>query len=54
MKDPWISWKRVHGAFDDRFIFPNFKYQELHNLIYKYSKYKVDETKYFDYFWVDK
>ena len=35
-------------------ILPLFENQKLHDLIYNYGEYKVDETKYFDYFWVDK
>lgn len=35
-------------------IIPLFENQKLHDLIYNYGEFKVDETKYFDYFWVDK
>lgn len=34
-------------------IFPYFKNREVYNVIYGYDNLKVDETGYFDYFWVD-
>jgi hypothetical protein len=34
-------------------VFPYFQNQILHDAIYHYGEYKVDETGFFDYFWVD-
>lgn len=45
-----IHYHEFLNAIDDR-IFPCFQNQELHNAIY--GEYKVDETGFFDYFWVD-
>lgn len=39
---------------DVKVILPLFENQKLHDIIYNYGEYKVDETKYFDYFWADK
>ena len=47
-----IHYHELLDSIDNK-VFPLFKNQELHNLIYKYGDYKVDETGYFDYFWVD-
>ena len=47
-----IHYHEFLDAIDVR-IFPCFKNKELHNVIYNYGEYKVDETGYFDYFWVD-
>ena len=48
-----IHYHEFLNVFDDQAILPLFKNKELHNVIYNYGEYKVDETKYFDYFWVD-
>jgi hypothetical protein len=48
-----IHYHEFLNAIDER-IFPCFQNQELHNAIYNYGEYKVDETGFFDYFWVDK
>lgn len=48
-----IHYHEFLDVFDDKTIIPLFKNKELHNVIYNYGEYKVDETKYFDYFWVD-
>ena len=47
-----IHYHEFLNAIDVR-IFPCFKNKELHNVIYNYGEDKVDETGYFDYFWVD-
>lgn len=48
-----IHYHELLDTIENEAIFPAFENQELHNLIYKYGEYKVDETGYFDYFWVD-
>ena len=49
-----IHYHELLDAIDDSIrVFPYFQNQELHNAIYNYGEYKVDETGFFDYFWVD-
>ena len=46
-----IHYHELLDELKNETIFPAFKNQELHNVIY--GEYKVDETGYFDYFWVE-
>ena len=49
-----IHYHEFLDLFKEQGILPFYKNQELHNVIYGYGEYNVDETQYFDYFWVDK
>lgn len=49
-----IHYHELLNAIDDSIrVFPYFQNQKLHDAIYNYGEYKVDETGFFDYFWVD-
>lgn len=49
-----IHYHELLNAIDDSIrVYPYFQNQKLHDAIYNYGEYKVDETGFFDYFWVD-